>query len=52
MMDIDIDELKAKYPKLRFFTYEHLPPDLAEVSAPVCRLAWDMAAAFAFAEGQ
>jgi len=27
---------------LRFFEYDHLPPNLKEISAPICQLAHDM----------
>lgn len=27
---------------LQFFAYEHLKPELAEVSQPFCRLAWNL----------
>lgn len=35
---------------LRFFDYEHLPPNLQEVSQPFHDLAWDMAGRFDGAE--
>jgi hypothetical protein len=35
---------------LRFFEYEHLPPELQSVSKPFCELAHDMAARFEGAE--
>ena len=35
----------ARDPILRFFSYKHLPPDLAEVSRPFCELAEHVAAA-------
>ena len=28
---------------LQYFTYDHLPPDLAAVSRPICELAFDLA---------
>lgn len=34
----------AVEPILRFFAYEHLPPNLAKVSAPFCELARSIAA--------
>lgn len=35
---------------LRFFEYEHLPPNLRDVSKPFCDLAHDMASRFEGAE--
>ena len=31
------------YPVLRYFEWEHLRPDLSEVSRPFAVLAWDLA---------
>lgn len=35
--------LEGVYPVLRFFSYDHLPPPLQEVSRPFAMLAWEMA---------
>ena len=39
----DLAELEKNNPILVFFHYEHLPPNLAEISKPICDLAVDMA---------
>jgi hypothetical protein len=46
----DADALTLRYPILRFFTYDHLPPALAAVSAPLCELAWQMARSLPYDE--
>ena len=38
-----LDALEKKYPILKFFQYDHLPPALHEVSSPFCALAYQMA---------
>lgn len=35
--------LLNRYPVLRFFTYAHLPENLASISADFHRMAWDLA---------
>lgn len=35
--------LVARYPTLRYFHYEHLPPHLRAISRPFCELACSMA---------
>lgn len=39
----DIEELELRYRILRHFAWDHLPPHLADVSAPFGLLAWEMA---------
>lgn len=34
---------EKRYPILRYFAYDHLPPNLQNVSQPFYRLAWDTA---------
>lgn len=38
-----IDQAKETFPILRFFSYEHLPPELQDISGPVAGLAAIMA---------
>lgn len=47
----DSQELVNRFPVLEYFRAEHLAPELREVSEPMCRLAWDMAARFYDNEG-
>lgn len=35
---------RERTPLLRFFAFGHLPPHLAEISAPFCELAWSLCA--------
>lgn len=42
-MSKKLDELEKRYPILKYFQYEHLPPALHEVSSPFCALAYGMA---------
>lgn len=37
------EDLRLVYPVLRYFTYEHLPTHLAEISRPFCLLAQETA---------
>jgi hypothetical protein len=37
------DELEKRFPILKFFQYDHLPPQLHEISSPFCALAYQMA---------
>jgi hypothetical protein len=43
MDDTAIAELEKKFPVLKFFKYEHLPPVLQEMSKPIGDLARRMA---------
>jgi hypothetical protein len=42
-MNDKLNELESQYPVLKFFQYDHLPPQLHEVSAPFSALAYQMA---------
>lgn len=42
-MSEKLDALEEKFRILRFFYYEHLPPELKEISARFSALAYEMA---------